>query len=74
MDSFTKEQTANYRQYKRKLAIEMFGSEIGCSDRVCIFGHPGGMHTNGGCKCQLNAIKKEQAVLLLQAILVDEHE
>jgi len=23
----------------------------GCSDGNCVFGHPGGMHTNGGCKC-----------------------
>lgn len=23
----------------------------GCSDGGCIFGHPGGMHTNGGCHC-----------------------
>ena len=24
---------------------------ITCSDGGCVFGHPGGMHTNGGCKC-----------------------
>ena len=24
---------------------------LGCSDGGCIFGHPGGMHTNGGCHC-----------------------
>jgi len=23
----------------------------GCTDGNCIFGHPGGMHTNGGCRC-----------------------
>ncbi len=23
----------------------------GCSDGGCVFGHPGGMHTNSGCKC-----------------------
>lgn len=23
----------------------------GCSDGGCVFGHPGGMHTNGGCHC-----------------------
>jgi len=23
----------------------------GCTDGGCIFGHPGGMHTNGGCRC-----------------------
>lgn len=24
----------------------------GCSDHNCIFGHPGGMGTNGGCACE----------------------
>ena len=23
----------------------------GCSDSGCVFGNPGGMCTNGGCKC-----------------------
>lgn len=23
----------------------------GCSDGGCVFGHPGGAHTNGGCHC-----------------------
>ena len=25
--------------------------DYGCTDGGCIFGHPGGMHTNGGCRC-----------------------
>lgn len=25
--------------------------ELGCSDHGCIFGHPGGQGTNGGCRC-----------------------
>lgn len=25
--------------------------DLGCSDGGCVFGHPGGMHTNGGCQC-----------------------
>lgn len=24
---------------------------LGCTDHGCIFGHPGGMGTNGGCAC-----------------------
>lgn len=24
---------------------------FGCSDHGCVFGHPGGMGTNGGCRC-----------------------
>lgn len=27
------------------------GRDYGCSDGGCVFGHPGGMHTNGGCHC-----------------------
>lgn len=23
----------------------------GCTDHSCVFGHPGGMGTNGGCRC-----------------------
>lgn len=26
----------------------------GCTDGGCVFGHPGGMHTNGGCSCLRN--------------------
>jgi len=26
---------------------------LGCSDIECVWGHPGGMHTNGGCRCLL---------------------
>jgi len=25
---------------------------VGCSDGGCMWGHPGGMHTNGGCNCE----------------------
>ena len=24
---------------------------MGCTDHGCVFGHPGGMGTNGGCRC-----------------------
>jgi hypothetical protein len=30
----------------------------GCSDGGCVWGHPGGMHTNGGCKCLYYAAPK----------------
>jgi hypothetical protein len=39
------------KQLVRRAAVEMFGESIGCSDSGCVFGHPGGMHTNGGCRC-----------------------
>lgn len=30
-------------------AQELFG-DVACSDGGCVFGHPGGMRTNGGCQ------------------------
>lgn len=42
------------RQKVREVAVRIFGAEIGCSDGGCIYGHPGGMHTNGGCGCVKN--------------------
>jgi len=38
------------------------GFTIGCVDNSCWFGSPGGMGTNGGCRCvpsALNATKEE---------------
>ena len=34
----------------RELAAQ-YGYEIGCGDNSCWFGPPGGMGTNGGCRC-----------------------
>ena len=28
----------------------VFRALLPCSDGGCVFGHPGGMHTNGGCQ------------------------
>lgn len=33
-----------------EVTVALFGPEIPCSDGGCVFGHPGGMHTNGGCQ------------------------
>jgi hypothetical protein len=33
-----------------KIAHELFPG-TGCHDASCVFGHPGGMATNGGCAC-----------------------
>lgn len=32
-------------------ATVLWGGSLSCGDGNCVFGHPGGMHTNGGCKC-----------------------
>lgn len=34
----------------RKTANKLY-PQAGCGDGGCIFGHPGGQHTNGGCRC-----------------------
>lgn len=38
------------RQIVRRVT-ERLHPGLGCGDGGCIFGHPGGMHTNGGCQC-----------------------
>lgn len=35
----------------RAEAERLFGPEVGCLDGSCLYGHPGGMQTNGGCQC-----------------------
>lgn len=34
----------------RKASNRVF-HDAGCADGDCVFGSPGGMHTNGGCQC-----------------------
>lgn len=36
----------------RQTAVQL-GIQYGCTDSGCIFGHHGGMGTNGGCDCYL---------------------
>lgn len=30
----------------------LMGFSVGCGDNSCIWGRPGGMATNGGCRCR----------------------
>ncbi len=43
---------------------------IGCGDGGCVWGHPGGMHTNGGCRClqDLPMPKRHQAMKNIRAL------
>lgn len=34
-------------------------TRLGCSDGGCVFVHPGGMQTNGGCKCMDQVITSD---------------
>jgi hypothetical protein len=45
---------------------------VGCSDGGCIFGHPGGMHTNGGCNC-LRAIPTKDRIKIVRNIMAMWH-
>lgn len=38
------------RQLIRRVVTRLHPG-AGCSDGSCVFGSPGGMHTNGGCEC-----------------------
>lgn len=42
-------------------------AKYGCTDGGCILGHPGGMHTNGGCHC-LNDLSPKDRVKIRAAI------
>ncbi len=46
----------------------------GCSDGNCVFGHPGGMHTNGGCKCMPLKMMPGERVDLRKAIIALREE
>jgi len=53
--------TAN--QIRRQVAERLH--KAGCSDGGCVFGHLGGMATNGGCMC----LKERELSLLRRTIL-----
>lgn len=46
---------SNASKRVRAIAVHLFGPDVGCSDGSCVFGHPGGMCTNGGCHCLMNS-------------------
>ncbi len=33
------------------MTSKQIAAKYGCGDGGCVMGHPGGMHTNGGCNC-----------------------
>lgn len=42
--------------------------QISCGDGGCVFGHPGGMHTNGGCKCLMGIMPHDRRLSLRDRI------
>lgn len=51
-------------QIVREVTNRLFPG-LGCSDGGCVFGSPGGMHTNGGCEC----LKEREPVRLRRYLL-----
>jgi hypothetical protein len=47
---------------------------IGCADNSCIFGSPGGMGTNGGCRCDQSVLRRDIQVLLKELEKCSEKE
>lgn len=47
----TSAQQQRAKKSLRAAARRHFGDDVGCHDGGCVYGHPGGMHTNGGCRC-----------------------
>jgi hypothetical protein len=61
----------NARQYTRKVA-DGLGIKYGCTDSGCIFGHHGGMGTNGGCECHVGERNDLRLKLLAMAKVARE--
>lgn len=57
------------RQITREVAERLYPG-VGCTDGGCVFGHPGGMHTNGGCEClkERNVIQMKRNLLVMADI------
>lgn len=53
----------------RKITDNMYGPEVGCHDGACVFGHPGGMQTNGGRECiKGNAVELRRNLMRMAQI------
>lgn len=52
----------------RKTANKLY-PQAGCGDGGCIFGHPGGQHTNGGCRCLTSDIHDTRIVARQLALI-----
>lgn len=49
------------------------GMEVGCGDNSCIWGSPGGMATNGGCRCRSSKGGPDERTTMLQMQRVATH-
>lgn len=49
------------------------GLVVGCGDNSCVWGSPGGMATNGGCRCYGGRGSQSERIGLLQMQRVALH-
>jgi hypothetical protein len=49
------------------------GMDVGCGDNSCVWGSPGGMGTNGGCRCNKGASAMDIRTTMLQMQRVARH-
>lgn len=53
------------RRPKLWQVAEALGHKVGCGDNSCVWGSPGGMATNGGCRCYGRRGEQDDRVGLL---------
>jgi hypothetical protein len=66
------ERHAEAKRRVREVAVRLFGPEVGCGDGGCIFGHLGGMHTNGGCRCIPTHVHEVGSVARMLSMIAHE--
>ncbi|HEY4057077.1 MAG TPA: hypothetical protein VGM39_10740 [Kofleriaceae bacterium] len=49
------------------------GLNVGCGDNSCVWGSPGGMATNGGCRCNRGPEGYSDRSMMLQMQQVARH-
>lgn len=49
---------------KARELTERYGFKLGCGDNSCILGRPGGMATNGGCRCLPRGVRWTEAEVI----------
>jgi len=58
------DETQRRAEYADK--FDEFMKSFICTDGGCIFGHPGGMHTNGGCQSiKLNPVETKRLLMTI---------
>jgi len=54
---------------RRKLAVELFGPDVGCGASVCVFGRADGMTHQGPCRCRYEPGTVPKLSVMIAALL-----